>query len=556
MRILRLLARLFGYSVAAALITGLGMIVFLWVRYTPRARLPASMEIANLSPDGGLLLGRVGGIDWYFRRKPVRHPDEGTFQVWNTREGKLERSIPSAQVRPPKFNRAGFSWNPILIVDNEGVPSVINWITGKEQRLDHRECKDLDPVVLSPQNRWLVAQAKQGRRFLLDSTSERGPVPLEPSFSKFSPDDSLLLFRERESLLIRQIKTGIQRAIPISQYDMFAVAPNSQWMALARGSEPPQLAEARGILADWFMGTGTRRLEFRTLPEGGVAGGVELPALGLWMTAIAPDSRRGAIWRMDSGGDLNLVLVEIPSGRTIGQIAVEPLQLATFSPNGQLMLCQAKPDRQYMFDAATGKRLWEKATAAWLTFYGQGSDMVFQEDHDQQYQLLDGPTGAVRFTLPPDFPTANHLPSFTPDGRRLVIRGWRQLQREPHFWEAWLTKWLPSVFADNVPGVIVVDSSTGEEVFRLLNRAQLGEGRYLSDDGETLVTFDGDENDPEGATISIWDVSPRRAWYWALAAAAATVLFVSIARAFWTKWRKCKSQGCPTRAGPDGAGSR
>jgi len=556
MRILRLFARLCGYAAAVAFLAVVGVIVFFWVRYTPRSSLPASMEILRLSPDGGLLLGRVGGIEWYFRRKPDRHPDVGTFQVWNTREGKLERSFRSAQVRPPKFTRAGFSWNPILIVDNEGVPTIFNWITGKEQRLDHRECKDLDPVGLSPQCRLLVAQTKQGREFLVDLTDERGPLPLEPGFTNFSPDDRLLVFRERESLLIRQIETGIQRIIPISQYDMFAVTPNSRWLALARGSEPPQLAEARGILSDWFMATGTRRLEFRNLPEGDAAGVVELPAFGLWLTTIAPDSHRAAIWRMDSGGDLNLVFVEIPSGRTIGQIAVEPLQLATFSPDGQLLLCQAKSDRQYMFDATTGKRLWEKAAAAWLVFYGlQGSDMVFQEDHDQQYQLLDGRTGAIRFTLPLDFPTANHLPSFTPDGRRLVIRGWRQLQREPYFWEAWLTKWLPSVFADNVPGVIVVDSSTGEEVIRLLNRAQLGEGRYLSDDGETLVTFDGDENDPEGATISIWDVSPRRAWYWALGAVAVTVLFASIARAFWSKWRKVKSQGCPTRAGPGGAGS-
>lgn len=568
MRILRLLGRLIGYAFAALLLTALGMVVFFWARYQPRATLPGSVEVLSLSPDGGRLLGRARGGYFCPMHPAVMHnaPDQkcpicfmplsklksarneqynaGDLQVWDTRNGTLLRTFPASKVPTLRYSKVPLSflqdWNPVLTLDNDQSLCLADWTNDRDGKIEFRKAREVAVVTWSPQGRWLIADTKEGRT-LLDTTGQREPAPLAGTFDKFSPDDRLQFFREPESLTVRDIDTGNAQTIRIAPHDRFMIAPNSGWMALSRDSKRPAADPPGGFgfMVHWFMGTWTHRLEFRTLPEGDVQGQLELPDFGLWMLAFAPDSRRAAVWRIDPGGDVNLVLVDTPSGRAIAQVVMPPLQFATFSPDSKLVHCQTQPeDRHFMLDAATGKRLWEKKTVGWLNNYGQGSDLVFQEDHDKRYQLLDGPTGAVRLTLPLDFPTQNHLPSFTPDGRRLVIRGWRQLQREPHFWETWLAKWRPAIFGDELEGVIVVDTSTGQELLRLVNRAQVGDGRYLCDDGEILVTIDGDENDPDGAVISVWEVSPRRAWTWALGVVAAACVLACMVRVSWKKWRR------------------
>jgi hypothetical protein len=72
MRMLRIFARLIRGAFAAALLCALGVIVFFWVRYQPRATLPA-LDILALSPDGGRVLGKARAPFEYFC--PM-HPDK------------------------------------------------------------------------------------------------------------------------------------------------------------------------------------------------------------------------------------------------------------------------------------------------------------------------------------------------------------------------------------------------------------------------------------------------------------------------------------------------
>jgi hypothetical protein len=111
----------------------------------------------------------------------------------------------------------------------------------------------------------------------------------------------------------------------------------------------------------------------------------------------------------------------------------------------------------------------------------------------------------------------------TADGGHFAINGVTpRRNRAKYFWERWLAACWPALFADDVNGVVAVESVSGKEIFRVMDA-----GKYfhvLSADGKVLVTADPGNNRAIRQLIRTWDVDPRRAWTWALSAVAATML--------------------------------
>src|SRR5262249_12455129 len=137
-------------------------------------------------------------------------------------------------------------------------------------------------------------------------------------------------------------------------------------------------------------------------------------------------------------------------------------------------------------------------------------------------------------TLAANFPTAP--PLLTPDGRHCLFLGVLQRKRE-YFWEAWLDKLWPDLFGDNLHCALVMESATGRELFRLFKQ---GRANYiLSEDASTLVSVEPVEIPDYGCVMRVCDVSPARAWRWAVGVAAATGLALLALR--WA-WRRRKAR--------------
>jgi hypothetical protein len=126
-----------------------------------------------------------------------------------------------------------------------------------------------------------------------------------------------------------------------------------------------------------------------------------------------------------------------------------------------------------------------------------------------------------------------------------LLHGYQSRRRESYFWEAWLEKRWPDIFGDHIPAVSVLETATGRELFRVLRHGW--QARLLSDDGSTLVTVDALSDEArDGFATRIWDVSPTRAYLWAVGAAAGTgIVLLGLNRAR-RKWKE--RQACPRQA--------
>src|SRR5207249_933569 len=119
--------------------------------------------------------------------------------------------------------------------------------------------------------------------------------------------------------------------------------------------------------------------------------------------------------------------------------------------------------------------------------------------------FLDSRTGERKGTAPLVFQGSDFVP--TPDGRHFVIRGQYQRNRPASFWEKWLDEHWPELLHDMAWGVLVMETTTGRELFRGVNCGKTS--ATLSADGSTLVTSEALEDDVRvPCLIRVWDVHP------------------------------------------------
>jgi len=183
-------------------------------------------------------------------------------------------------------------------------------------------------------------------------------------------------------------------------------------------------------------------------------------------------------------------------------------------------------------DVVTGRMLWQMPEGRTQTFTGGGS-FIYRDNQSALFKFIDVRTGECIATAPDHLQPSAKAPSFTPDRRHLLAAGTQWRNRPALPWELWLEKRWPALFADGREAVVVLESTTGTELIRLI-----GPGRnayHLSDDASTLVTVDALEDAENQVAIRVWDVSATRAYLWAIGAAAGTAIVLLGLRRAWRK---------------------
>lgn len=255
-----------------------------------------------------------------------------------------------------------------------------------------------------------------------------------------------------------------------------------------------------------------------------------------------------AVLSWDSGG-LRLTLISAACdglAKTLyltgkGEGEGDPLTHGTFSPDDATLLLTCD-SRIVMLEAATGRVLWERRDHRGIGFSRDGSTVLCQHDETWRIYALDAQTGVERAELAPDLHQLSDMGS-TANGQLSLIWGTRDEDRSPSRWPPWLEKLRPSWAKEGRSCVVVAETATGRERFRLRIH---NDWPRLSEDGSTLVTgplLAGAQrvDDPR---VLVWSVHSHRAYLWAFASSFLTgVVLLSLRR-----WRQ-KAAGAIVPAG-------
>ena len=239
---------------------------------------------------------------------------------------------------------------------------------------------------------------------------------------------------------------------------------------------------------------------------------------GAFRSAVfSADGGKLAIWLDASASGAKLRMLNAETGAKLWEAPIREAHGGEFTPDGELFyLYQGNDDATLtVFDAASGDVLWSRPVRGMPGFVPKAGMLLYKEHRSAPLVWLDPRTGEHRASGPANFTMTFPVP--TPDGRHFVLNGWQGEKRELLFWERWLEKWLPGEFGDGKDAVVIMDSTTGRELFRVVNRG--AHSRRLSDDGSTLVTVDLHPTTRD-AVIRVWDVRAGRAWVWTLGVTA------------------------------------
>lgn len=504
--------RLVSWALFLGCLAALGVAVFSYVRHRPRCTIAGPFALVRVSADGSRLLTLTA---------PKGNVERGPLQVWDTHGGgvvhewfagvNVERGTPSPDGRH-------------IAVNVDGVLRLVNWHTGEDWSVG--EPRNINRLEFSPRGRWLfVGTAREDPNFLIDVATRAIALRAKDYWLKISADDQRVFARKGPGLdvTVSDLESGKTLGVlPLTSahYDVSA----DRRLLLEQHMEPiPAQFEDLG---DGFAGTGARKIERKDyrvdvwdLATFQHRYRRELARAGNLHATFSPDGRFLAMWLRDEELESLFEMTDTATGKLLWSFPMRMGGNGLFSPDHALVYLVHGVDRGKsvatltMFDAATGRVLWERRADGTITFPANTGILLLQEDFSGPQRFLDARTGEEKATIPLDFTTANYIPVLTPDGRHFVIGGWQQRIREAHFWEAWLeTRW-PELFGDGLPGVLIMESATGRELFRTVNRGD--HAHTLSDDASTLVTVDRlDDNGP--FVIRAWDVHATKAWLWAI----------------------------------------
>jgi WD40 repeat protein len=468
----------------------------------------------HLSADGSRLLTLS---------EPKGNAPRGPLQVWDTHSGHVVHEwFPGANVQ--RFVSSPDGRHVAFNID-DGVVRIVNWQTGEDWSFD--EPRDVNRLEFSPKGRWLfVGTARGDPNFLIDVATRTIALRAKDYWLKISADDQRVFVRKGPDLhvTVSDLESGKTLGVlPLTSapYDLSADGR----LLLEHHSEPiPVQVEEHG--EGPFAGNGVKRVERKDyrvdvwdLTTFAHRFGRELARPGNLHTALSPDARFLAMWLRNEEQESLFEMSDTATGKLLWSFPMRLSENCEFSQDDSLVYLVHGVDRAKeaatltMFDAATGRVLWERRGYGTTTFARNTGMLLQQDDFTTPQRVLDARTGEAKATLPFNFPTANCIPVLTPDGRSFAICGWQQRMRPPFFWEAWLEKQWPELFGDGLPGVLVVESATGRELFRAVNCGD--HGCTLSHDASTLVVVD--RHDDSGTfVIRAWNVQPTRAWLWAI----------------------------------------
>jgi WD40 repeat protein len=525
--------RFLGWSILLGFLGVVGFGVFHFVRYRPRCVIEGPASHLHLSADGS----RLAVLEWT-QPKGGRGP----LRVWDTHGGRVvhelfgDAAVRHFEVSPDRRHLA------VMLSDDD--LRLVDWLTGEEQQLPVGRLRHFE---FSPQGKWLFVGGSQeadnvaapgqfpglsDRQFVFHVADKQLALQLEETF--FHSGDERYFFGrnwgDRETA-IWDLDSGKKiGCLPIEATRIVVAADQRSVIASHAGR--------RGIEI-WDLASS----KLRFAHEGEVAGAA-------W--ECSPDGKLLALTNDSTVGKVEMI--EVASGRTLWSHATVAGIGCKFSRDGSLCShvrsirpAERVPARNAstsvftMFDASSGRVLWERPCVLVEPFAADAVTLL-RKSYAAYLEFLDARSGVCRITAPIDIASGQ----FTPDGRHVLLFGHQSRRREPYFWEAWLEERWPDIFGDRIPAMSVMETATGRELFRVLRHGW--QWFALSDDGSTLVTVDAADGDAENRFIvRVWDVSPAKAYLWAIGAAAGTgIALVGLRRA----WRKLKVRRSPSTPTP------
>ncbi len=517
--------RLLGWTVVLGCAMAVGGGVFFFVRHRPRCTIEGPLAQIHLSSDGSRLVTvrtttdnvKLGPQE---RGATVMY---GPLQVWDMQSGHVvhewfhdEKIL--RHVCPPDGRH-------VAIDLGNGAPRLVDTQTGEEWCFDDvREVAN--QFVFSPKGGWLFVGTASGRpNYLIDVAAHRVALPLNDYWPRFSSDDKLVYFRKHpaRNLTVWDLQAGkALGALAITSSD-YEISADGRLLLERHVEEIPEPLYVP--IPGLRIGGGTKKIErkdyrvdvwdlatFKHLFHH------EVKQAGNLQAGFSPDGRFLAMWLRGEKNASNLEMIDTAAGKRLWSYAMKAGYNCDFSPDEPLFaFVHGEPKETLtMFDAATGRVLWERR-AEGTTYFARNTDIVLtQEDFTKPVLFLDARTGEQRATVPLNFTTANYIPMLTPDGRHFAIGGWQTRGREPYYGEAWLEKHVPAIFGNELEGVMVMESATGRELLRVLKRD--AHSHELSADASTLITIEPLDNPGTVFAIRAWDVHPTKAWIWALGA--------------------------------------
>ena len=520
---MRFVRRLLGWTLLLGCLAGLGVGVFLFVRHRPRCTIIGPFTTRAVSADGSLLV-----------TMPLEKPRRGPVQIWDTRSGRvLHELFADAQIK-------SFECSPdnrhLALVLSDGLLRLVSFETGEHWCLDM--ARDVEQFRFSSKGRWLLVGAEEGNKsFLIDVPARKVVLDLKGRYAQFTGSDHLLLWRQNDGPNTTLWDPVAGRAlgelpeafahVEVSSDGRVLVAQRSEPAPAPKAPPSEGRGPANGVRV---VERHDRMIKVWALPEFKERFAHEMPRGGNLQTAVAPGGRRLAVWLHVDKKKSDLEMLDAATGKHLWSLPMTDGGWCMFSPDGSLCyVTHGEPKGTLtMLEAATGRALWERPGWGTTRFAGRGDILLHQEDQTKPLQFLDARTGQAKITVPLDFTTSNYIPMLNRDGSRFVIGGWQRGNPQPRFWEDWLAKWLPDVFGDGLPGVLVMEAATGRELLRVVNRGN--ETYVLSEDGSTLITIDPTPGPPGTFALRAWDVSPAKAWRGAVGAVLAAALVVGLVR--------------------------
>jgi hypothetical protein len=513
---MKLLRPFLRWTFLVALLAGVGYVTFLIVRHRPRCTITGPYDVVHFSSDGARVLTVV--------KKPTKTPGFGPLLVWDTHSGSVMHTL--LEGVEIKLLQAAPDNRHVAIRADDGIARVLDWHTGETWSLEAP--RDVAQFVFSTHGRWLFVRFTPAGGMLIDMAARQMKLRLDEESMQFSSDERWG-FTPRigaESIAVWDLVRAQQIAALPAKFGGALVSPDGRSVATALCDE-----EAKKPVDDWDWQAPRRAVDVWSLPEGRKRFRVDATKSGVLMNAVfSPNNQRLAIWVVGSEQTCKLQMLNAETGQQLWDAPIRDAHGVGFTPDGTLFHTYQGTDNDMftIFDVATGDVLWSRPVRGLPLFVVGTGLLLYKESLSTPLEWLDPRTGEHRGDGPKNFSMTFAVP--TPDGRHFLLNGWQGQRRELYFWERWLEKWLPGEFGDGKEAIVILESTTGRELFRVVNRGT--HSRRLSDDGSILVTVDLHPTTRD-AVIRVWDMHPRRAWTWAVGVAAGTWLGAWSLRRLW-----------------------
>jgi hypothetical protein len=201
-----------------------------------------------------------------------------------------------------------------------------------------------------------------------------------------------------------------------------------------------------------------------------------------------------------------------------------------------------------MFDASTGKVLWNRPGSGYTRFLGDTGNLLHRSGGPEPVEILDARSGKPKNAVAPRDFRPGDFSGLPAHGRHFAATGVRE--RAEYFWDKWLEPLCPELFGAKVHCAIALKSSTGRELLHVVNRGK--DFACLSEDGSTLMTMDPLDRADRTVAIRFWDIDPQRAYAWAFASVPTTMLLLFVLSRSLRVWRKRVQAAVPAPSPDNG----